>query len=109
MGSIGKLILVTGANGFIAAHTIIALLDGGYQVRGTVRSKASAETVRKTYSAYSDRFSAVVVPDMSVKNAFDEAVRGIDGVRTPMKRVTQVNTTDVDSGPAYCQSIYVQY
>ncbi|KAL6830617.1 NAD(P)-binding protein [Trichoderma sp. SZMC 28015] len=79
MGSIGKLILVTGANGFIAAHTIIALLDGGYRVRGTVRSKASAETVRKTYSAYSDRFSAVVVPDMSVKNAFDEAVRGIDG------------------------------
>ncbi|KAL6834628.1 NAD(P)-binding protein [Trichoderma camerunense] len=79
MGSIGKLILVTGANGFIAAHTIIALLDGGYQVRGTVRSKSSAETVRKTYSSYSNRFSAVVVPDLSVRNAFDEAVRDIDG------------------------------
>lgn len=109
MGSIGKLILVTGANGFIAAHTIIALLDGGYQVRGTVRSKSSAETVRKTYSSYSNRFSAVVVPDLSVKNAFDEAVRDIDGVRISMKRITQITTNDVDSGFSYCQSIYIQY
>ncbi|KAL7948001.1 hypothetical protein V8C42DRAFT_271463 [Trichoderma barbatum] len=79
MGSTGKLILVTGANGFIAAHAIVALLDGGYQVRGTVRSEASAEVVRKTYSAYSDRFSVAVIPDMTVRNAFDEAVSGING------------------------------
>lgn len=80
MNSKGKLILVTGANGFVAAHAIIALLDGGYQVRGTVRSEKSAETVVKTYSAYSDRFSVAIVPDMSVKSAFDEAVKDIHGV-----------------------------
>jgi uncharacterized protein YbjT (DUF2867 family) len=80
MSSAGKLILVTGANGFVAAHVIIALLDGGYQVRGTVRSEKSAETVRKTFSSYSDKFSVVVTPDISAKNAFDEAVKGIHGV-----------------------------
>ncbi|KAM0513446.1 hypothetical protein ACHAPE_007910 [Trichoderma viride] len=79
MASTGKLILVTGVNGFIAAHAVIALLDGGYHVRGTVRSEKSAEIVRKTYSAYAEKFSVAVVPDMSVKNALDEAVKGIHG------------------------------
>ncbi|KAL7914671.1 NAD(P)-binding protein [Trichoderma velutinum] len=98
MSSTGKLILVTGANGFIAAHTIITLLDGGYQVRGTVRSEASAETVRNTYSAYSDRFSTAVVPDLTAKNAFNEAVRGIDGalhIASPFTLSIKDNETDM--------------
>ena len=33
-----KLVLVTGASGFIAIHCIIQLLEQGYQVRGTLRS-----------------------------------------------------------------------
>jgi nucleoside-diphosphate-sugar epimerase len=36
-------VLVTGASGFIAQHTIVALLAAGYRVRGTVRSKAQRE------------------------------------------------------------------
>jgi dihydroflavonol-4-reductase len=35
-------VLVTGATGFIAAHTIAELLARGYEVRGTVRSRAKA-------------------------------------------------------------------
>jgi dihydroflavonol-4-reductase len=35
-------VLVTGATGFIAAHTIADLLAQGYEVRGTVRSRARA-------------------------------------------------------------------
>ena len=35
-------VLVTGATGFIAAHTIADLLAQGYEVRGTVRSRAKA-------------------------------------------------------------------
>lgn len=110
MNSTGKLILVTGVNGFIAAHAVIALLDGGYQVRGTVRSEKSAETVRKTYSAYSDKFSVAVVPDMSVKNAFDEAVKDIHGVGTSKMHVLdKADTDDVGPGSAYCQPIYAQH
>lgn len=89
MSSTGKLILVTGVSGFIAAHAVIALLDGGYQVRGTVRSEKSAEKVRKTYSAYSNKFSVAVVPDMSAKNAFDEAVKDIHGVGISNARIRQ--------------------
>jgi hypothetical protein len=32
------LMLATGAAGFVAAHIIVALLNQGYRVRGTVRS-----------------------------------------------------------------------
>lgn len=80
MSPAANLILVTGASGFIAAQTIISLLDNGYHVRGTVRSQKSAETTQKTYSAYADKFSVSIVPDLSAKGAFDEAVNGIYGV-----------------------------
>lgn len=110
MDSKGKLILVTGANGFVAAHAIIALLDGGYHVRGTVRSENSAETVRKTYSAYSDKFSVAVIPDMSVKSAFDEAVKDIHGVSVFKTHVFDKSAADnLEPGSAYCQSIYTQH
>jgi dihydroflavonol-4-reductase len=32
------LVLVTGASGYVAGHRILRLLDGGYNVRGTLRS-----------------------------------------------------------------------
>ncbi|KAL2683403.1 hypothetical protein Neosp_007873 [[Neocosmospora] mangrovei] len=80
MTSSGKLILVTGANGFIATHTITTLLRQGYAVRGAVRSQTSADAVLKTFSDYSNKLSVVVVPDMTISGAFDEAVQGVDGV-----------------------------
>ncbi|CAE6496853.1 unnamed protein product [Rhizoctonia solani] len=52
-------VLVTGASGFIAVWVCKALLDAGYTVRGTVRSKPKGE--------YLD-------------GAFDEAVKGVDGI-----------------------------
>jgi len=42
----GVTVLVTGASGYIASHTIIQLLNAGYTVRGTVRSAAKGEAVR---------------------------------------------------------------
>lgn len=78
-----KLILVTGANGFIAAHVVRNLLENNYHVRGTVRSEASAEDVRKLHSAYADQFSVVIVPNMTSTGAFDQAVKGVQGVSSP--------------------------
>ena len=40
-------VLVTGATGFIALHCIQQLLDKGYQVRGTLRSKNRKNEVRE--------------------------------------------------------------
>lgn len=39
-------VLVTGISGFIACHVAAELLRGGYQVRGTVRSRAKGEATR---------------------------------------------------------------
>ncbi|MCC7119271.1 MAG: aldehyde reductase [Anaerolineales bacterium] len=43
-------ILVTGASGFIAIHTIAQLLQKGYAVRGTLRSLAKEAEVREAIS-----------------------------------------------------------
>ncbi|CAJ0955699.1 unnamed protein product, partial [Mesorhabditis belari] len=41
----GKLVLVSGASGYVASHCIKLLLEKGYRVRGTVRSLKNAEKV----------------------------------------------------------------
>ena len=41
-------VLVTGATGFIAMHTIIKLLAAGFKVRGTIRSKEKAPALLDT-------------------------------------------------------------
>ncbi len=38
--------LVTGASGYLAIHCVQQLLDAGYHVRGTVRSKSNQQKVR---------------------------------------------------------------
>lgn len=43
----GELVLVTGGSGFIGAHCIIQLLQGGHTVRTTVRNLAREEEVRE--------------------------------------------------------------
>lgn len=61
----GSLVLVSGANGFIAIHVVQTLLDRGYAVRGTVRDERKAGYLRKTFSAFSDKLEIVVVEDIT--------------------------------------------
>jgi nucleoside-diphosphate-sugar epimerase len=70
------IVLVTGANGYIAGPTIEGFLKAGYAVRGTVRSKSSADSLVKALSSYSDDLEIVQVPDILAPGAFDSAVRG---------------------------------
>lgn len=73
------LVLISGANGYIAAVAAKHFLDHGYSVRGTVRKTASAKDLidgpLKEF-ADSGKFSIVEVPDITVDGAFDEAVKG---------------------------------
>jgi nucleoside-diphosphate-sugar epimerase len=71
-----SIVLVTGANGYIAARTAEAFLKAGYSVRGTVRSKSSAKDLLDALSEYAGRLEIVEVPDITVPSAFDEAVKG---------------------------------
>ncbi len=51
----GETVLLTGATGFIASHTILALQDAGYTVRGTARSADRRPALEATLSAYAGR------------------------------------------------------
>lgn len=74
------LVLVTGASGFIAGHCIIALVNRGYRVRGTLRSLSKADHIRKTLAPYIDcvdnlEFAAA---DLSNDKGWVEAAAGCD-------------------------------
>lgn len=86
-----KVVLVTGANGFIATHVVQTLLQRGYHVRGVVRSQASADAVLQTFPDSSGSLSVIVVPSMTVAGAFDQAVKGVDAVCILYTSRTDVN------------------
>jgi nucleoside-diphosphate-sugar epimerase len=73
-------VLVTGASGFVATHVISAFLSAGYHVRGTVRSESKAESTAAVFPSFKSQLSFVVVPDIAAPGAFDEPVKGVDGV-----------------------------
>ncbi|KAB5594063.1 NADPH-dependent aldehyde reductase ARI1 [Ceratobasidium theobromae] len=73
-------VLVTGANGFIAVWVCKTFLDAGYTVRGTVRSASKGDYLVNLFKSYGDKFQYVVVEDIAKEGAFDEAVKGVDGV-----------------------------
>lgn len=75
----GDLILLTGASGFIATHTVAHFLAAGYRVRGTVRSKEKGEYLVNLFKGQGD-FEYAIVEDIAEPSAFDEAVKGVDGI-----------------------------
>jgi len=71
-------VLVTGASGFIAQHTIVALLTGGYRVRGTVRSLKRGDEIRRVVGAQTpvgDRLT-LVEAELTSDDGWREACRG---------------------------------
>lgn len=72
-------VLVTGATGFIASHTILALVNKGYQVRGTARSASKAEKLNATLSAYAGKPVEVelVSADLTSDDGWDAAMDGV--------------------------------
>jgi len=61
----GSKILVSGANGFIAAWLVRILLEQGYSVRGTVRSKEKGTFLEDKFKSYGDKFELIVVEDIT--------------------------------------------
>ncbi|KAF8060711.1 D-lactaldehyde dehydrogenase [Lyophyllum atratum] len=78
--STGDKVLVTGANGFIAAWVVRRFLEKGYAVRGTVRSADKGKHLQESFKSYGDKFEIAVVHDITKEGAFDEAVKGVDGI-----------------------------
>ncbi|EGE80807.1 aldehyde reductase II [Blastomyces dermatitidis ATCC 18188] len=78
----GSLVLVTGANGYIASHVIDQLLQANFRVRGTVRKLTRGLWLNDHFtSKYGPgKFELVEVPDMAVAHAYDDAVKGASGL-----------------------------
>jgi nucleoside-diphosphate-sugar epimerase len=79
----GSWVLVTGANGFLASHTVKQFLERGYKVRGTVRDlKKSAWLTQDVFKLHAGRgdFELVEVADLGIEHAFDDAVKGVSAI-----------------------------
>ena len=75
-------VLVTGASGFVAIHSIIQLLQQGYKVRGTLRTMAREQELRETLSKYVDANDKLEFfeADLSQDAGWEHAVDGCDRV-----------------------------
>jgi nucleoside-diphosphate-sugar epimerase len=69
-----SLVVVTGANGFIAQHCIALLLSCNYTIVGTVRSQTKADQVLALHS-HNPNLSTVVVEDITSPEAYLSALR----------------------------------
>lgn len=75
-----KTILVSGANSFIGCWIVKFLINKGYNIRGTVRSKAKESQVLEGIEEENhSRISFVHINDISTES-FDEAVQGVDEI-----------------------------
>jgi len=79
-GKLGR-VLVTGATGFVAGHCIGDLLARGYDVRGTVRNRATADLahLRPAIDKASGSFDVAAVT-LDADEGWAEAARGCDFV-----------------------------
>ena len=95
MTSAPKLVLVTGATGFIGFRTLIETLKAGYHVRAAVRDEAGVQKVKAAASTkpYLPQLDFVLVPDILKKDAYFEAVKGVDYVIHLASPTTKVETT----------------
>ena len=87
----GRIGLVTGISGFIGAWVGLAVLQGGYTLRGTVRRPESIKLLLDgRYKPYVDagRVQIITIPDMTAPGCFDEAVAGVDHIHHVASPVT---------------------
>jgi len=79
-----RLILVTGATGFVGKWTILQLLQKGYRVRGTVRSLSRAAEVTDTLTRELGQGASanleLVEADLLDDKGWAEAMRGVSTV-----------------------------
>lgn len=91
-------VLITGASSFVGAHVLEQFLSEGSPVRGVVRSQSSADRILKVNTQYASLLSFAIVPDITRPGAFDEAVKGVEGVihiASPFTANVQDNEKDL--------------
>ena len=77
-----KPILVTGANGFVALHTIIQLIQQDYKVRATLRTLSREGEVREAISKHAqinDRLE-ILPADLEQDSGWEDAMKDVEYV-----------------------------
>ncbi|KAM7223191.1 hypothetical protein V8F06_001404 [Rhypophila decipiens] len=64
--------LLTGANSFVAAHIINALIEAGHHVTGTVRRASSADEIFALHPEWKDHLDIVVVDDFTNQTRWED-------------------------------------
>ncbi|KAL8792555.1 MAG: hypothetical protein Q9195_004854 [Heterodermia aff. obscurata] len=80
MALASKLVLLTGATGFIGFRTLVEALKAGYRVRAAVRNENGIDRIKGAQSIqpYLSQLEFVLVPKIEEKDAYHEAVKGVD-------------------------------
>jgi nucleoside-diphosphate-sugar epimerase len=80
MANSSKLVLVTGATGFIGFQTLVETLKAGYRARAAVRSEGGVKKIKaaKSMQPYLSQVEFILVPDIIKEGAYNEAVKDVD-------------------------------
>lgn len=70
--------LVTGANGFVAAHIIDQLFRDGHTITGSVREPVKGDQILETHPEYKGKIDFVTVSDYAGEGAWDETFQTHD-------------------------------
>ena len=75
-------VLVTGGNSYIGKHCIAQLINKGYHVKTTVRSKEKAKQLNLDLTEYLKRDTKIeyTIADLLNDDGWDEALDGVNAV-----------------------------
>jgi nucleoside-diphosphate-sugar epimerase len=112
-----ELIFVTGGTGHIGFKTIVSALNAGYRVRAAVRSEAKGSQILEAASIKAlspgSNLTFVVVPDLTIEGAYDEAVKGAKFIihqASPIVLKGEIKPEDFESaliGPAVAATVSI--
>ncbi|CEJ81539.1 hypothetical protein VHEMI01661 [[Torrubiella] hemipterigena] len=94
------LVLITGATGMVGFRVLVFVLRAGYTVRTATRSQESYERIASLapLAPYLSQLSNVVVPDITVLGAYNEAVKGVTyviHVASPINEGTSTESYEI--------------
>ncbi|RPA98715.1 NAD(P)-binding protein [Choiromyces venosus 120613-1] len=65
-------VLLTGANGFVAAHVLQQLIQANYHITGTVRTEEKAALCRSFNPEYEGKARFIVLPDFTKQESWNQ-------------------------------------
>jgi dihydroflavonol-4-reductase len=95
----GKMVLVTGGTGYVAGWCLVHLLQRGYDVRTTVRTRSKETAVRNAVAAGGESGDRVkfFVADLTKDDGWDASVEGCDYVLHVASPLGLGNVRDPDT------------